>query len=97
VMSATAISPTLQMRVVVQTYVVDAYPRCPAEARHFEIQLAPDDAPDAPRTIVVTRDRQLYERAVKAEATGLTFRAAWHRAKRNNGQMCLVLDVLEVA
>src|SRR5262245_34201740 len=99
-MTTPAAAPTVNLRVVIQTYVV-APPRRrghqDVDAFHYEIQLAPDDAADAPRTIVVTRDREMYERALKAEATGLTFKTSWHRARRDDGRQCLVLDVLEVA
>ena len=69
-----------------------------SEPDYFELFFAPDPAPDAPRTIVLTRDRELYERALKAEGTWFRFDVSWHHALLGNRKRCQVLDALtEVA
>lgn len=58
--------------VVLQTYCVDP-PRRRRQAPYFEITLGADTYPDAPRTILITRDPAVYARALAAEGTDQPF------------------------
>lgn len=69
-----------------------------SEPDYYELHFAPDPAPDAPRTILLTRDQTLYERALKAEGTWFRFDVSWHHALLGTRKRCMVLDALtEVA
>jgi hypothetical protein len=87
--TATAPAPALTRHVLVtQTYVF-------FDAREgYEIHLASDDAKDAPTTVLVTRDRDLYRLALEAEGTARRFEATWHHGHRRNKKPCKVFDAL---
>jgi hypothetical protein len=81
--------------LVVQTYVIPKREDL-RSISHFEIHVAPDAAPNAPRTVLITRDLELYGRAASLEGTDAVVVAHWHFAQRA-GKRCLVLDALEAA
>jgi hypothetical protein len=75
---------------VVQTYMVGG------DDGHYQIHVAADDGADAVRTILLTKDPILYDRALRAEGLDrIRFAVAWHTARRSNGKPCLVLDRLD--
>lgn len=65
------------------------------DAPYYELTAAPDLAEDAPRTVLLTRDVELYQRALDAEGTDVTFATTWRPKKRANGRVCLALEELE--
>lgn len=81
-------------QLVVQTYVVPTKDRVTTD--HYQIHLAPDDSPDAPRTVLVTRHVEAYVLASVIEGTGARVNARWHHGVRD-GKRCMVLDLLETA
>ena len=81
---------TLHGVVIVQTYVV-ARPGRDRGLSHFEIHIAPDRSPIAPCTVLLTRDRGVYECALGAEGSDRRFGLAVHTATRG-GRPCLALD-----
>lgn len=78
--------------LVVNTLVVPTTDR--VTTSHYEIHLAPDDSPDAPRTVLLTRDWSAYVLAAAVEGAGARVNASWHYAQRD-GKRVAVLDALE--
>jgi hypothetical protein len=76
--------------LVVQTYLVDG-PRGTGIS-HYELHFAPDDAPDAKRLVILTRESGYYMCAYGAEGTPRRFDITWHPSVRPNGMPCAVLD-----
>lgn len=84
---------TQHQTLIVQTYAVDG-PRGTGLA-HYEVHVAGDASAEAVRTILLTKSRETYDRALTAEGSPRRFTVAWHTARRPNGQPCNVLDALE--
>jgi hypothetical protein len=78
---------------IVQTYAVDG-PRGTGIS-HYEIHTAGDHSAEAVRTILLTRNMEIYDRAVWAEGADRRFTVAWHISKRPDGSLCNVIDRLE--
>jgi len=76
--------------LVCQTYVVQG-----RDGRyHYEIHLAPDNEPGAHRTILHTRNEQVYDFALLLEGKDARVDASWSHAARNGKRIC-VLERLE--
>jgi hypothetical protein len=72
---------TAKHQLVVQTYVVQEH----SGVYHYEIILAPDAAPDSPRTNLRTRDEQAYDFALAIEGNpSARVTATFHHAKRGS-------------
>jgi len=59
---------------------------------HYEVHVAPDAELDAPTTILLTRNVDLWEQAVDLEGRQVLVACAWHRSRRPTGVFCQVLD-----
>jgi predicted GNAT family acetyltransferase len=57
----------------------------------FEITIAADHEPKAKRTVFVTTDAAVYERALKAEGCERRFTVSSHPGYRPDGKACRVL------
>ena len=60
-------------------------------ASHFEIQLAVDDRPSAPRLVLITQDETTYIDALSLEGTDVRVDAAWRIGRRPNGKTAQLL------
>ena len=78
--------------LVVQTYVVPGPDRL--TTAYYEIHLAPDADPNAPRTVLLTKDAVAYEFALAAEGRACRLTASWHHARMGTRRVS-VLDTLE--
>ncbi len=78
--------PVLCGVIVAQTWFL--------EAGGYEIELSPDLDATAPRTVLVTRDPEIYTMAAVAEGYPIHFDATFHQGRRRNGRRCEVLDTL---
>lgn len=67
------------------------------EPDYYELIFAPDPGADAPRTILLTRNVDLYEKALQAEGTFRRFDIEWHHVVLANRKRCQVIDALEEA
>jgi len=83
--------------LVVQTYVVHG----PDRTRlYYEIQLAPDPAPDAPRLVLITCSAALYAQALDLETRATRVHVEWHLVQTRRGAALVsrrMLDALTVA
>ena len=78
---------------VLHTFAVDG-PRGTGIS-HYEIHVGPDEGPDAPRLVILTRDDVIYRRALRLEGKWATVDLDFHISKRPDGSLCYVADRLD--
>jgi hypothetical protein len=85
--------------LVLDTYYVPGPLPGDERGAHYQIIVAPDGTREAPRVVMLTRDRELYARALAAEGRAdRRFDCRWRVTRRADGTYCRWLDELrEVA
>jgi hypothetical protein len=88
-MSRPALTPTTTY-VIVNTRFVDARREIP----YYELDLGPDQAPDARLVTVISRDNPLICRAIELEGSDTRVAVTWRRELDPRGRPRLVLESL---
>jgi hypothetical protein len=73
---------------VVETYAIGSAAR--RGIQHYEIQIAPEPDPEAPRVSLITTDVEIYKRAHAAEDRDRQFDVIWHRIETSFGIRYLI-------
>jgi len=76
---------------VVQTYAVDGHG--PGDQRgitHYEIQVAPDQDPEAPRVALIATDPRIVDCLCSAEDLPRRYDLTWHRIETRFGPRYLI-------
>jgi hypothetical protein len=83
--------PTAAFLILDSAYV----PAQRGEAEYYEIAVATDDLPRAPKLVLLTRDPVLYARALLWEGSPRTVVVSYRPGTQPNGKRCQVLTDLQ--